>query len=226
MTKRTENDSGFSALSRAFKANPTIEHYVKLRRENPGEQIEIATSGGIDWLFANEQLLRKFRVPPELIARALDADSDAVSELSLLLMERIVEREEAEKLGQTHLASRGEAVSDSLINYLINLMLDSLDWNDDLHIPRDLIVLIRHQVGGARSEWERSLEVQQKRSNAIWIAVQMAQQGHTPSYRKIAGALGVDATTVMRWFPNNELTEKMKALTGLLELVGQKQDRS
>ena len=56
MSGQSDDSSGFSALSRAFKANPTLEYYVKLRRENPNEEIEVAISGSIEWLFANEEV--------------------------------------------------------------------------------------------------------------------------------------------------------------------------
>ena len=219
MSDEKDSSSGFSALSRAFKANPTIEHYVELRRKYPDEVIEVAISGSIEWLFANESLLKTFDIPPELVASSLDADPVSISKLSLIIMERLIERNNAEKAGKTHLSSRGEAISDSLANYLINMMLDSLDWNDDLFIPRDLIVLIRHQIGGETSDWNKKLKTHENRSNAVWIAFQLAQQGHMPSYREIGKMLGVNATTVMRWFPNNELTERMKKMGQLFDLT-------
>ena len=49
-------------LSRQFKANPTIDNYLKLRNDNPGLEIEVAVTGGLDWLLANDRLLRDFAI--------------------------------------------------------------------------------------------------------------------------------------------------------------------
>lgn len=190
----------FSGLSKDFKEDPSIEHYVRLRREHPDERIEIAISGGLEWLFANQEELEALRIPPDVVAGALDADAESISELSLLLLERIVERNAAQRAGATHLVSRGKAISDTLVNYLINLMLDSLEWTDVMQLHRDLIVLIRHQTGGGVCEWDREEKLRELRREATATALKMACEGKEPSYRSIGKALGVNATTVMRWF--------------------------
>ena len=142
----------------------------------------------------------------------LDADEDAISELSLLIMERIIEREAAEKAGGTHLVSRGKAISDTLVNYLTNMMLDALEWNDDMTLHRDLIVLIRYQTGGGRSEWEKEEALRKLRQEAVITAIKIACEGREPSYRAIAKALGVNASTVMRWFPTERFIHEAKKL--------------
>jgi len=207
---RAENDkSGFSPLSKAFKSDPTIENYVALRRKHPDEVIKVGISGGIEWLFANEDLLRSFNIPSNLVAGSLDADPDSISEFSLILMERLIERNDAEKEGKTHLASRGEAISDSQVNYLINMMLDSLDWNDDLFIPRDLIVLIRNQIGGGKdSAIAKRLKSHELEENAEFIGAQLLERGETVSLRKVASILQVNASTISRMYPGNTLIER------------------
>ena len=185
-----------------------------LRRTNPDEKIEVAIIDGLDWLFNddNQQLLEGLDILPQLVAKTLDADPASISELCLRLMERLIERDEKQDSGKTHLVSRGEAISDSLVNYLINMMLDNLEWNDELYIPRDLIVLIRYQTGGEISDQAKKLAIRDRKFNAVWIALQLSEQGKTPSYREIARVLGVNPTTVMRWFPNNDLTEQIEML--------------
>src|ERR1051326_4561398 len=102
---------GYSELSKAFKSDPTIQNYVRLRRQHPTEVVEIAISGALEWLFANEDTLAQVNISPNLVASVLDADEQAISELSLLLMERLIERDDAERAGATHLISRGQAIS-------------------------------------------------------------------------------------------------------------------
>ncbi|MGH8475630.1 MAG: hypothetical protein ACRER2_07650 [Methylococcales bacterium] len=209
--------AGFNELSKAFKSNPTIENYVRLRRQNPGEVIEVAVSSGLEWLFSNEDTLNAVGIPPVLVGDILEADQAAVSELSLLLLEKIIERKRLEQEGQTHLASRGMAISDSLINFLICMILDSLDWNDHMVLPRDLIILLRERLGGENSIWEKEHEVKECRQKATWIAFQIAAEGKTPSYRSVGKILGVNATTVMRWFPDSTMIEAAKSIVPLVK---------
>ena len=147
MTKEHEDKEFFfddepdPSLSRAYKNNPTIENYISLRRTNPNTEIEVAFTNGLDWLFANSEVLRENGIDPQWFASALDANEEAISKLSLHLLEKIVERSRLEKSGETHVMSRGIGISDSLVNYLTAVMLDALSWNDELYMPRDLLVL-------------------------------------------------------------------------------------
>src|SRR5690554_2129937 len=125
----SERNGGFNAASRAYKNSPTIEHYVRLRREDPETEIEVAVIGGLDQLFFMEPELRKHGFDPALVAGVLDADPEAISELSLQIMERMIEARNLTRAGQTHLGRRGLAVPDKLIKWLIGCMLDALSWN-------------------------------------------------------------------------------------------------
>lgn len=190
----------FSELSKAYKADPTLENYVSLRRSNPGELIEIATSWSMDWLLSNGEVLKGYNIDPETVAGALDADPACISEVSLRLMECLIEREARAKSGETQLQSRGVAIGNSLVNYLIAMMLDALDWNDELYIPRDLMVLIKHQMGTDASAESRTMEVHTKQRQAVWLAAQLRYQGQSGTIRQVAKLLQLNASTVSRWF--------------------------
>ena len=73
---------GFSELSKAFKDNPTLEHYLELRRQNPGKLIEVATNWSLEWVFANEERLRDLDIEPEDVVGSLDADEASASRVS------------------------------------------------------------------------------------------------------------------------------------------------
>jgi hypothetical protein len=83
----SEEYGGFNELSKSYKENPSIEQYVKLRRENPDAEIEISVMGGLDPLFAMEPELKKYGFDPDLVACIMDAAPDAQKELSLQFME-------------------------------------------------------------------------------------------------------------------------------------------
>ncbi len=204
--------SGFNEFTKQYKASPTIENYVRLRRQYPDAEIEIATTGGIEFLFAQEKELLSYGINPRTVTGVLDSDLKAQAELSLKLMELLIERQKIEKSGATHIVSRKKAISDTFVNYLIAKSLNSLSWNDELEITRELIVLIKHQLGTISSHYEVEEDKRTKRNQARFIAAQIAAKGETPTYRKIGRILGIQASTVMRWFPDSSFISEAKAL--------------
>jgi hypothetical protein len=40
---------GFNDLTKEYKKSPTIENYVRLRREYPEGEVEVSTTGGLDF---------------------------------------------------------------------------------------------------------------------------------------------------------------------------------
>ena len=200
-----------------FKENPSIEEYIRIRREYPSAKLEFYSTGGIEFLFHSQRHLEAVGIDPGIFASSLDGDGSAQSEISLILLEKITQRHKIVKSGKTHVVSRGEAISDSFINYLIGSMLDSIVWNDSEYISPDLIVLIKAQIRISQSEYEIELKKSQQRSTAIYLAAQMLTRGEIPSYRRIAKILKVEASTVQRWFVDNEMLSKAKEFASLSE---------
>ncbi|NNJ76139.1 MAG: hypothetical protein HKP56_13390 [Anderseniella sp.] len=161
----TTNRTVSNDLSERFKTAPSIDLYVKLRRDNTDDDIELAISPGIEWLFEVGTELEKWEIPEELVAGALDADEAFICELSLVLLECLVQRREIESSGNTHAVVRGEAISDNFVNFLIAMMLDALSWNNNLILPRDLAMLIRYQlVKDVKNAISRKLEAKELRT--------------------------------------------------------------
>jgi hypothetical protein len=203
---------GFNDLTREYKESPTIENYVRLRREHPRGEVEISTTGGIEFLSAQEEDLRAQGLDPNVIIRLFDADLEAQAEISLLLLQKLIERDNLHKSGETHIVSRKKVVSDTIINYLIGCALDGMSWADNLEITRELIVLIKQQLGTLTSQYEIEQERLNRRSQAKWIAAQLLNQGKTPTYRNIGRVLGVQASTVMRCFQMEISSPRQKNL--------------
>ena len=201
---------GFSELSKAFKDNPTIEHYLELRRQNPGKLIEISTNWSLDWVFANEIRLSAIGIEVKDVVGSLDADEASASRLSLRLLELVAERRAREASGETHLVVRGEAISDSFINYLIAMILDALDWNDRMIIPRDLVVLIKHQLRADVSVESRNMEVRHNHDLAVSLGAHLMKQGKPFSLGIIAKIMKVERSTVMRWFKDRDFQKEVE----------------
>lgn len=201
---------GYNDETLDYKENPTIENYVRLRRGDPKAEIEVSITGGIDQLFFMEPELKRFGFDPQMIASVLDADAAAIGEVSLQLMERMIDVRRRKAGGETHLGRRKEVIPEKLVDWLICCALDSLSWNDDLDIPRDLIVLIRERLGGANREYEKRSDVHHKKQNAAIAAGSLLAQGETPSFHLLARVFKVAPSTVKRWFPNGDFLEQAK----------------
>jgi hypothetical protein len=215
------DDDGFNRFSKAYKENPSIEQYVKLRRENPDAEIEIGVMGGIDPLFAMEPELKKHGFDPHLVARVMGAAPDAQKELSLQLMERIIEARGRSRRGETAIVRRGLAVPDKLIDWLIEVVLDAMSWNDSLEIPRELIVLIRERLGGSNSVYRQRARTRAERNSAITTAARLIAMGEKPSLRLIGKLLGVEASTIQRWFPNGDFLKRAERRSHWFDETGQ-----
>ena len=215
------DEDGFNELSKEYKRAPSIENYVKLRRENPDAEIEIAVLGGIEPLFYMESELRRYGIDPQLIASVMDADPAAISEISLQLMEKIIEARKLAKTGKTHLVRRGLAIPEKLIDWIINCSLDAVSWNDDLFIPRDLIVLIRERLGGSNPEYNQASRAHEHKMNAALVGGQLKARGIIPTFRMLGEAFGVAPSTVKRWFAPGEFERETDRWSRLFDANGE-----
>jgi hypothetical protein len=208
-----DEDGNYNACTRAYKNNPSMELYLKLRRDNPDNEIEISFLGGIEALYCLEPELRKFGFDPQLVATTMDADPDAISELSLQIMQKIISAKAVARSGKTHLIPRQLAVPNKLIDWLVACMLESLSWNDHLYIPRDLIVLIRDRIGASNSDFKRAVQTYEMRRKAIIIGGQLMARGVTPTFRLLGRILDVAPSTVKRWFPEGDFVREVRRVS-------------
>ena len=216
----SDEGGGFNEPSKAYKQNPTIENYVRLRRENPDAEIEVSVIGGFEQLMYMETELRRFGIDPTLAAGAMDANQAAIGELSLQLLEKIIEARSLAKVGETHLARRGRAIPDKLIDWLITCALDAMSWNDYPVIPRDFIVLIRERLGGSNPAYEQGSRVHQHKTDAAMIAGQLKAQGVKPTLKILGELLEVAPSTVKRWFAEGELEKETERWSRMFDEKG------
>jgi hypothetical protein len=124
-------------------------------------------------------------------------------------LEKICERKELEKSGKKHLLSRGMAISDSLIDFLIWGALEA-SITCGMPIPRDLFILIRERLGTAASN-QMQADLHQKRSDAVQAAVMLILEDKQPTMRALGRILGVAHTTVADWFRDESLADHLRA---------------
>jgi hypothetical protein len=120
------SNSKTDILSEAYQRLPTLRNYVALRRTHPDTQIHCPERDIFEVMGDFDEPI-DFDIPSELILFAVTGECAAISELSLRLMELLIEREAIQSTGESAAIRRGIAVSDVFINRLIELMLDGLD---------------------------------------------------------------------------------------------------
>lgn len=187
-------------VSKEFKRDPTIDNYLRLREAYPDVDIEIATSGGIEFAFKCSDLIKGIGIGVEGFLGLLDADGAAFSKVCLHLLKDIARAEHAIRSGETHLSRRGRRIPDNAIDWLICTMLDSESWNNTLQLNRDLAFLIKCRLQGGTNYFEQTLEIRTNSSNAAMFGGRLKAMGVMPSFRKIAKLMNVQPSTVKRWF--------------------------
>lgn len=215
--KNSEVNESFLAEIDRFHQKPDIDEYLRLRQKNPTIRFDYITSDGIEFLFSESKYLLENDVDPVIFGGAFEGSSYAHGTLSLHLLRKLRDRDIQVAKGKKHLVSRKKAISDALVNYLIANMLDSYETSEGTGLNGDLFVLIKYQLGVLKTDYISKSDREDKRRKAMLTAVALAAEGETPSYRKIAARMGVQPSTVMRWFPDNSMILEAKKLFGELQ---------
>jgi hypothetical protein len=129
-------------------------------------------------------------------------EAEAQAELANKLYALLDRRERRLRSGDTHVVRRRLAISDEEVNYLIGRCLDSAAENG-LPLSDELRTLVKRQLGGTalpQSKVERIRHLQFVEDAAAGIL----RKGKTPTFREIARVLGVEPSTVTRWFSPEE----------------------
>jgi hypothetical protein len=199
----------FKELVVAYRREPTIEHYVRFRREFPEVELWIFQIGGPDPFFALQKKFLEQGIDHHSlqIEAVTAADEPSIDALSLRLLERLIARGKLPKDGPGHIEKRRNAISDTTVNYLISVMLESMLWNDaQVRMPTSLIVLIREQLCGRNPDLYKEYLLKGKRRDSATAAAKCFPQGKI-SVRKLAAALNVSRGTAARWLTDREFLE-------------------
>jgi hypothetical protein len=219
MTDPDRTPEHWKSLVEAYWKEPTIINYVRLSRAYGGSAI---AQTFIDFdAQAIEKELRQFGMEPLLVSGALDGNEFEIEELSLRLMERLIERDELAKEGHTQVQSRGFAIGDSLVDFLIVAMLQAAV--EDAHPA--LTVLIKERLCGQKPDYyEKYLRLMDQRK-AIALAALKLPAGKI-TVRKVARLMNVEPSTVSRWFPDGDLQEKVDQFRKSIDAFGLRENKA
>jgi hypothetical protein len=208
------------SLVEAYVKEPSIKNYVHLRRayylRGAYYRANAVAQTFIDFNeHTIEKELRQYGMEPLLVSEALEGNDRQIDELSLRLMEKLIERDKLAKEGHTQVQSRGIAISDSLVDFLIVAMLQAVVEEEH---PA-LAVLIRERLCGQKPDYyEKYLRLIDQR-RAIALAALKFPNGKI-SVRKIAELMNVEPSTVSRWFPDGDLQEKVDQFRKSIDALG------
>jgi len=122
MIKKPHSDASRQALIAQFKEKRCLNSYVTLRRNFPSQVVDVHTTSDFEWIASNQPLLTSLKIDPDLFTSAIDGNVSDLAEICLIIMERLIERKILEKKNETHLSSRGEAISDNIICRRLDLI--------------------------------------------------------------------------------------------------------
>jgi len=192
-------------LMAAFHKKPSLENYVQFRRSVPGMELEIAVSAGIEAFSKLEKDFKKHGIDPSLFDGIMDSFEPDIDELSLRLMELLVTRDKLPKSGPGHIEKRRDAISDTLVNYLIADMLEAIEsYKRPVLIPASLVVLIRDRLCGPDPDLRREIRASEKKKelkmNIVRASHAALSRGEEISIRKLAKIVGASKNIVARVF--------------------------
>jgi hypothetical protein len=84
------------------------------------------------------------------------------------------------------------------------MMVEAVTANGE-PLPSSLIVLLRHLTGGFQIACEDAYRTRVYQRQAVTLAASMLVDDVKPTIRKVASRLGVEASTVSRWFKDKDL---------------------
>lgn len=167
-------------------------------------------SRGMQYVFQNIDNLRKHRLVGFGVTGAFDGEPKEVAAFSLKLIDALRQKHEREKHGESQLASRGLAISDSLVCHYAYKMLEGIKLNDK-KIPDELMELLALVLGETKNNQVGSDQKERDRREDILIeAAYLMHRNKSYSARNVAKALKISPSTVTRKFPENTLEEQAR----------------
>jgi hypothetical protein len=184
----------------AYRTEPSIENYLRIRRQFPEVEILVGRFGGLEALFKLQEDFESQGIDPHLIAAALDADEPGVDALCLRLLGLLAVRDSLPKSGPGHIEKRRGAISDTTVNYLIAMILEAYDWHDYIsRVPGSLVVLIRHQLCKSVPDLDAELRLRMRQEDVALAVAQHLKPGEKLSINKLKTLAGLPRSTAARW---------------------------
>jgi hypothetical protein len=188
----------FARLIVEYRRQPSIENYVRVRRQFPEVDIQVSQLGGIEALATLKDEFKRVGINTHLALAFLGADEDTTDALCLHLLELLIARAKLPKDCPGHIEKRRNAINDSTVNYLIAQMLEGFDGQKTSRVPTSLVVLIRYQLCGFRPDLDEKALSKVKRYTAGRMVGHQLKPAETLSINKVVKLIGAPRSTAAR----------------------------
>lgn len=194
-----------------YTARPSLRKYLRLRKKFPEMEIEINAVTNLNSVLLLKDDFKKENIEPDLVEQALLGSVDGIEALAMRVLELLVLKSLIPKSGPGHIQLRRRSISEAMINYLIVLMMEAFDWNKSIgRMPRSLVLLVQHHLGGASSDLNATYLARERRSNLIDEVAELLRPGEKLSIRTLARIAGMPRGTAAHWLADNEFKRSIE----------------
>lgn len=191
-----ESSSWFehTEASMHFKADPTLENYLRLRDESEQVGIDVRYWDSLGLFFQHQEKLKTYGFLDEAVEVFFERRREKIPALCLAIARAILSREEASDKS----AYEDGILEQSTVDWLINAMLDLLTTEPALPVPPELHVLIKHSM---KAEMPKALRAVYSESRDMFIVEAKARSiavGHELTDEELGHRFGVNKATVSR----------------------------
>lgn len=223
LSEHTQIREDWSEHTKKYFETPTAQTYLELRRADPDQIVQFTDDSALVWIDQNFEKLTDLGVKPDRdlvisdtqsisigdFVAAFDACENGLSKVSLFLIEKILARDGLERSGAVHVQSSGKGIPNSLVNHIICMMLDALEWTDEREIPRDFLYLLRFHLSADKSREAKEIRRYQTMVRAALFAAFEKERSGSYSIRQVAREFEIEASTVKAWRDKHRFDEEV-----------------
>ena len=196
----------FHQISELGANRPDIADFLRFSEEYKDVPFRaISSFGGLEFVFDYQEEFEKIDVDGARLAGCMDADSNAIRTVCRRILGSIVEGQALSRDGETHLVSRGRAISPAAVKAFILAVFDARERYQIDEVVPEFYFLLSQVLFPGDPEAETLRASKDLRFNSVYISWAYHHKYRSfPSYRRVAKLLGVAPSTISRLFESRE----------------------
>jgi len=189
---------------------PEISDFLEFSSKYEGVPFRsLWTFGGVEFAFNYEEDFTKTGISGDILARCVDADSEAIRFVCKAILISLSEAKTLFKEGNTQLASRGLTLNPAATKAFILASLDAKERYQVDEIIPELYFLLSQVLFPGKPEAEKVERSNNLGTMSTFIAwAYKHKHNNYPSYRTLAKLLDVEPSTISRMFESRVEFEK------------------
>lgn len=186
----------------------SVSRYLEIRRKYPETNPDgflffrpYEDTIGFEYAITLKQELEKFQILQGTFLGMLDGYLDSIDQLCLEMLAAIDTRENIEN-EIPHAIANGLAIGDALLDFLINITLESISYHK-CEIPHSYLLLLRMRTNLLNNKYVSEQTSRQRRK----FAARIVAENPDASIRDIAREMGVNHVTLYAWMKDKKFKE-------------------